>query len=151
MLRRGGSVDTPLIINEYAGIIQTSLAPVFLLAGTAAFVSIYSLRLGRVADRLNEVGDKVDLGERGTRWLAYLSRRILILEVAVIFGVVSGLCNCAAILNLLAGGLSVRLRPENLPWLFGGAIVCLMLSLLAFLLELVYAGRSMLFQIRQRR
>ncbi len=144
-------MDTPPIINQYAGIIQTSLAPVFLLAGTAAFVSIYSLRLGRVADRLNEVGDKPDLGDRGVRWITYLSRRTLILEVAVIFGVVSGLCTCAAILNLLAGGLSIRLRPENLPWLFGGAIICLMLSLLAFLLELVYAGRSMLQQIRERR
>ncbi|MDS7594316.1 DUF2721 domain-containing protein [Agrobacterium tumefaciens] len=143
-------MDTPPIINEYAEIIQTSLAPVFLLAGTAAFVGIYNLRLGRVADRLNEVGDKEVPGERGEQWLSYLRRRTLILETAVILGVLAGICTCAAILNLLAGALHVRLKPENLPWFFGGAIVCLMLSLLAFLTELTYAGRSMLRQIRTR-
>lgn len=144
-------MDAPLIINEYAAIIQTSLAPVFLLAGTAAFVSIYSLRLGRVADRLNEVGEKGIEGEQGRQWLNYLRRRTLILELAVLLGVIAGLSTCAAILNLLAGALSIRLRPENLPWFFGGAIVCLMLSLIAFLMELVIAGRSMLLQIRERR
>ena len=47
-------MDTPPIIIDYAGVIQTSLAPVFLLAGTAAFVGIYCTRLGKVSDRLNE-------------------------------------------------------------------------------------------------
>ncbi|SFB46262.1 Protein of unknown function [Rhizobium sp. NFR07] len=143
-------MDAPLIINEYAAIIQTSLAPVFLLAGTAAFVSIYSLRLGRVADRLNEVGEREVTGEDGRRWLHYLRCRTLILEVAVVLGVLAGLSTCSAILNLLGGSLAIRLRPENLPWFFGGAIVCLMLSLIAFLMELMIAGRSMLVQMKRR-
>jgi len=50
-------MDTPPIIVDYAQVIQTSLAPVFLLAGTAAFVGIYVTRLGRVSDRLNEATD----------------------------------------------------------------------------------------------
>lgn len=49
-------MDTPPIINDFAAVIQTSLAPVFLLAGTAGFVNIYATRLGRVSDRLNDVG-----------------------------------------------------------------------------------------------
>lgn len=144
-------MDTPPIINEYAGVIATSLAPVFLLAGTAAFVGIYSTRLGKVSDRLNDVMDGVAKGEDLQRRLTYLQRRVLVLEVAVILGVVAGICTSFAILNLLSGALSIRLRPENLFWFFGGAIVSLMLSLMAFLFEIVAAGRSMLLQIREGR
>ncbi len=142
-------MDTPPIINEYAGVIQTSLAPVFLLAGTAAFVGIYSTRLGRVSDRLNEVVDKDAPGAKRKRQLVYLRRRILVLEIAVILGVVAGICTCGAILNLLSGALAIRLRPENLFWFFGGAIISLMLSLVAFLFELIAAGRSMMLQLRK--
>lgn len=142
-------MDTPPIINEYASVIQTSLAPVFLLAGTGAFVGIYSTRLGRVSDRLNEVVDRDAPGEARQRQLAYLRRRTLVLEIAVILGVLAGICTCAAILNLLSGALAIRLRPENLFWFFGGAIVSLMLSLVAFLFELIAAGHSMLLQIRK--
>jgi hypothetical protein len=144
-------MDTPPIIVDYAQVIQTSLAPVFLLAGTGGFVGIYITRLGRVSDRLNEVTDTHLPRENRQRQLVYLRRRTLILEAAVILGVVAGICTCCAILNLLSGALSFRLRPENLVWFFGGAIVSLMLSLVAFFLELVVSGHSMLLQIKMDR
>ncbi|MBX5173580.1 MULTISPECIES: DUF2721 domain-containing protein [unclassified Rhizobium] len=144
-------MDTPPIISDYADAIQTSLAPVFLLAGTAAFVSIYCIRLGRVSDRVNEIADKQSSGEKSRQQLIYLQTRTLALELAVILGVVAGICTCAAILNLLSGALAIRLRPENLSWFFGGAIVSLMLSLVSFLFELLAAGRSMILQIRRDR
>ncbi|OYR26355.1 hypothetical protein CES86_3823 [Brucella lupini] len=80
--------------------------------------------------------------------LAYLRRRTLALEIAVALGVIAGVCTGAATLNLLAGALSFGLRHENLYWFFGGAIVSLILSLVAFLFELLLAGRNMLRQIR---
>ncbi|MEY9380962.1 hypothetical protein ABIA10_006895 [Rhizobium leguminosarum] len=96
-------MDTPAIIVDYAQVIQTSLAPVFLLAGTGGFVGIYVTRLGRVSDRLNEVTDTPLPRQNRQRQLMYLRRRTLILEVAVIFGAVAGICTCCAILNLLSG------------------------------------------------
>ncbi|ANK77113.1 MULTISPECIES: DUF2721 domain-containing protein [Ensifer] len=141
-------MDTPPIVNDLASVIQTSLAPVFLLAGTAGFVSIYTIRLGRVSDRLNEVADKGKQGKLFRMQLAYLRRRALALEVAVVLGVVAGICTGGAILNLLAGSLAIGIRHENLFWFFGGAIVCLIGSLVAFLFEMVIAGRNMLRQIR---
>ncbi|MBB3965377.1 MULTISPECIES: DUF2721 domain-containing protein [Rhizobium] len=141
-------MDTPPVVIDYAGVIQTSLAPVFLLAGTAAFVGIYATRLGRVSDRLNEVVEKDIPDDRRQRQLIYLRRRTLVLEIAVILGVVAGISTCGAILNLLSGALDIRIRPLNLFWFFGTAIVALMLSLIAFLLELIAAGRSILLQIR---
>nr|WP_234943607.1 hypothetical protein [Sinorhizobium meliloti] len=63
-------------------------------------------------------------------------------------GVIAGICTGGAILNLLAGALAIGLRQENLFWFFGGAIVSLIGSLVAFLFELLIAGRNMLRQIR---
>lgn len=56
-------MTTPPIISDFASVIQTSLAPVFLLAGTAGFVNIYTTRLGRVSDRLNEVAERLERNE----------------------------------------------------------------------------------------
>lgn len=111
-------MDTPTIIVDYASVIQTSLAPVFLLASTAAFVGIYNTRLIRVSDRLNEVMDH-DIPRRdGTRQITYLRRRTLVLELAMILGVAAGLSTCASIVNLLSGALTIRLQPENSAWWF---------------------------------
>lgn len=138
----------PPIITDFASVIQTSLAPIFLLAGTAGFVNIYATRLGRVSDRLNEVTDRGGSSEGFRMQLAYLRRRTLALEIAVVLGVIAGICTGGATLNLLAGALSIGLRQENLFWFFGSAIITLILSLVAFLVELLIAGRNMLRQIQ---
>lgn len=109
-------MTTPPIISDFASVIQTSLAPVFLLAGTAGFVNIYTTRLGRVSDRLNEVAERLERNETSRVQLAYLRRRTLALEIAVALGVIAGVCTGAATLNLLAGALSFGLRHENLYW-----------------------------------
>lgn len=111
-------MTTPPIISDFASVIQTSLAPVFLLAGTAGFVNIYTTRLGRVSDRLNEVAERLERNETSRVQLAYLRRRTLALEIAVALGVIAGVCTGAATLNLLAGALSFGLRHENLYWFF---------------------------------
>ena len=141
-------MDSPSVINDFASIIQTSLAPVFLLAGTAGFVSVYATRLGRVSDRVNEVGEKDGEGEARRIQLDYLRRRTLALEIAVALGTLAAICTGCAILNLLAGALEFGFREENLFWFYGGAIVSLIGSLMAFLFEMLIAGRNMLRQMR---
>lgn len=141
-------MDTPSAASHFAEIIQTSLAPVFLLAGTAAFVNIYIGRLAKLSDRLNEITEKGGKCKAERVQLAYLRRRVLALEIAALFGVGAGICTGAAILNLLSGIFEIAIRPENLFWFFGGAVVSLMLSLAAFLFELIAAGRNMLRQMR---
>nr|WP_291158768.1 DUF2721 domain-containing protein [Ensifer sp. SSB1] len=136
------------IVTDFASIIQTSLAPVFLLAGTAGFVNVYATRLGRVSDRVNEVGEKGREGEARRIQLDYLRRRTLALEIAVALGTLAAICTGCAILNLLAGALAFGFREENLFWFFGGAIVSLIVSLVAFLYEMLIAGRNMLRQMR---
>lgn len=139
------------IVGELASVVQTSLAPVFLLAGTAGFVSIYTMRLGRVSDRLNELMDTGAKVAIVPVQISYLQRRILALEIAVLFGILAAICTSASILNLLAGALGIWLREDNLFWFFGGSLLCLMGSLLAFMIEVLIAWRNMLRQIRMKK
>ncbi|WEX77481.1 DUF2721 domain-containing protein [Sinorhizobium numidicum] len=111
-------------------------------------MSVYATRLGRVSDRVNEVGDKDEQSEARRTQLAYLRRRTLALEIAVGLGTLAAICTGCAILNLLAGALAFGFREENLFWFFGGAIVSLIGSLVAFLFEMLAAGRNMLRQMR---
>lgn len=141
-------MEPPPIVNDLASIVQTALAPVFLLAGTAGFVGVYEIRLGRVSDRVNAIQEKAERGAVRRDQLEYLRRRTLALEVAVALGTFAAICTGWAILNLLAGALQFGFREENLFWFFGGAIVSLIGSLVAFLLEMLIAGRSMLRQMR---
>ncbi|ASY65190.1 hypothetical protein SJ05684_b42080 (plasmid) [Sinorhizobium sojae CCBAU 05684] len=144
-------MEPPPVVDDLASIVQTSLAPVFLLAGTAGFVSVYATRLGRVSDRVNEVGDNNEQREARRLQLAYLRRRTLALEVAVVLGTLAAVFTGCAILNLLAGALRLGFREENLFWFFGGAILSLIGSLMAFLFEMLAAGRNMLRQMRMDR
>ncbi|MGF6256975.1 hypothetical protein OKW20_004094 [Ensifer sp. LBL] len=141
-------METPSTVIDLASIVQTSLAPVFLLAGTAGFVSVYATRLGRVSDRVNEIGEKDEQSDARRMQLTYLRRRTLALEIAVALGTLAAICTGCAILNLLAGALAFGFREDNLFWFFGGAIVSLIGSLLAFLFEMLIAGRNMLRQMR---
>lgn len=142
-------MEPPSIVNDLASIIQTSLAPVFLLAGTAGFVSVYATRLGRVSDRVNEIGEKDEQSEARRTQLGYLRRRTLALEIAVALGTLAAICTGCAILNLLAAALEFGFREENLFWFFGSAILSLIGSLVAFLFEMLIAGRNMLRQMRR--
>ena len=108
------------IVSDLVAIVQTSLAPVFLLAGTAGFVSIYTIRLGRVSDRLNEIADS---GRALREQDPDLRLRALTLVVAMILGAVAAICTGSAILNLLAGALEIGLREEILGTNFGGPVM----------------------------
>ncbi|WP_104666702.1 DUF2721 domain-containing protein [Ensifer adhaerens] len=141
-------MEPPSNVVDLASIIQTSLAPVFLLAGTAGFVSVYATRLGRVSDRVNEIGEKEEQSEARRMQLEYLRRRTLALEIAVALGTLAAICTGCAIINLLASALEFGFREDNLFWFFGSAILSLIGSLVAFMFEVLIAGRNMLRQMR---
>ncbi|WP_069881424.1 DUF2721 domain-containing protein [Bosea sp. BIWAKO-01] len=141
-------MNTPTVVRDFASIIQTSLAPVFLLAGTAGFVNMFAARLGRVSDRLNDIADRSEQDKISLVQLSYLQRRVLALEIALVLGVSSGFFTGGAILNLLAGALQFGFREENVFWFFGGSIVLLIGSLAAFLVELLFSARNMVRQMK---
>ncbi len=97
------------LLEDVVGIIQTALTPVFLLAGTAGFLNAFASRLARVADRVNAITDLIavenGVSEARMYQLAYLRRRTLALEAAVVLATLAGVCTCLATLALLGGAL----------------------------------------------
>ncbi|MGO4438622.1 DUF2721 domain-containing protein [Rhizobium sp. RAF56] len=143
------------VIPQAVSVIQVALTPVFLLAGTAGCLNVFAQRLARVSDRVNRLFDVLqgeeNLDAARVRQLTELRRRTLALEGAVILGTMSGVFTCLATLGLLIGAIRQEFREQILLWFFGAAVVALIGSFVAFLVEMIITGRAMLRQIENDR
>src|SRR5215475_2027279 len=91
-------------VDSVAHVIQVALTPVFLLSGIASLLGVLATRLARVADRVDALADQletagpIDSGRLRLR-LAYLRRRLHVLDVAVMLGTLGGVAtSCAGLL-----------------------------------------------------
>src|SRR5260370_28204642 len=85
-------------LDIVAHIIQVALTPVFLLSGIATLLNVFSTRLARVADRVDAVRKAIEGAEPDetnalSAQLAYLHRRSLALDVAVVLRAAGGPAN----------------------------------------------------------
>lgn len=133
--------------ESIAHIIQVALAPAFLLSGLATLLNVFSTRLGRVADKVDKLSadligagpdEAADLGRR----LAYLRRRSFLLDLAVVLASLGGVLTGAAVLTLFVGALRDASAASVLFVCFGLALGCTILAILAFLTEILLAGRG---------
>jgi uncharacterized protein DUF2721 len=141
-----GSEAAAAALGSVVHIIQIALTPVFLLSGIATLLNVFSTRLARVADRVEQLiktaadGDAVSTARIKTR-LAALHRRSLALNMAVLLGAGGGAATCATVLALFieeAGALPVA---TLLYITFGLAIACTLGSIGAYAVEMTIAGR----------
>ena len=139
---------SPPSFDRTVHVIQVALTPVFLLSGLATLLNVFSTRLARVADQVDrlraetESGDPAKAAHLAAR-LLYLQRRSHTLDAAVILGAVGGVMTCAATLVLFLGALRSAAVDGVLFTLFGGAVVCAMGALGAFLAEMLMASRGL--------
>jgi hypothetical protein len=133
-------------VDSVAHVIQVALTPVFLLSGVASLLGVLSTRLGRVADHVDslaerlEVAEPVDLSRLQMR-LTYLRRRSHILDAAVMMATLGGIATCFAALLLFVGTLRDQ-AGISLFVAFGFALLFTMGALLAFLIEMLLASRG---------
>lgn len=138
--------------GDLARIIQTALTPVFLLASIATLLNVFSTRLGRVADQVDALAEKVEqagqakAGQLFLR-LAYLRRRSLLLDAAVVLATTGGGFIGISVLALFVGAL----RDVATAWIlyacFGIAVLCTIAALGAFLTEALMAGRGVRIEV----
>jgi hypothetical protein len=133
-------------VDDVAHVIQVALTPVFLLSGVASLLSVLSTRLGRVADRVDSVSEKLDTaaGEERRRLetrLVYLDRRTKILDAAVIMATLGGVSTSLAALTLFVDVLREH-AGVSLFIAFGLALLMTMGALVAFLFEMLLASRG---------
>lgn len=129
---------------QVAQIIQSAVAPVFLLAGVGAFLNVCALRLARIVDRARVVARTV-LESRGSehdeavREVRVLDRRMALVSWAIFLTVLSAVLVCAVVVLLFAGGLTGANVGTAISLLFIGSMVSLALGFALFLFETRFA------------
>lgn len=133
-------------VADLAGVIQLAVAPVFLLAGIAGFLSVMSGRLGRVVDRARVVQSlevASDHGLSSKKELNILWRRAAITNWAIGMCTTAGLLICVLIVFLFVGSYWSVNMADMLVMLFVMALCFLIVALLLFLKEVQLATRTM--------
>jgi hypothetical protein len=133
-------------VDSVAHVIQVALTPIFLLSGIASLLGVLSTRLGRVADRVDSLAERLETAEPIQRsrleWrLSYLRRRSHVLDAAVIMATLGGIATSVAGLLLFVGTLRDK-AGISLFVAFGFALLFTMGALMAFLIEMLLASRG---------
>ena len=127
--------------TDLAHIIQLALAPVFLLAGIAAFLGVMSSRLSRAIDRSrslnrqirdNEDPDRLDVRRNE---LAMHKHRIKLINVSIILCTATALMIAVVVASLFIGGILDLAIGYFVATLFVLAMFLLVLALINFLRE----------------
>ena len=148
------SID-PSSLDNVTHVIQVALTPIFLLSGIAALLNVFSTRLGRVADRVDQLAIKLqsDATSETTYFsveLSHLRRRSLVLDVAVVLGAMGGAATCGSALALFIGALRNTTAASVLFSLFGFALLCTIAALAAFAVEMMMASHGLRATMRKQ-
>lgn len=130
-------------VTSVAHAIELAVAPVFLLAGIGAILSVMNHRLSRVMDRVRALEERQERGsgkkELDERELHTLSRRASLVIKAITFCSVTALLISAVIATLFLG-VTFRFNTGSIVSLFFiVAMSCLFIGLTIFLREIFIA------------
>jgi hypothetical protein len=135
-------------------VIQVALTPVFLLTAVAALLNVFSTRLGRVADRIDQLSANQRSMPTNAKFssvqLDRLKKRSLVLDVAVVLATIAGVATSGATLILFFGALREVVVRSMLFVLFGGAIFFTIAALVTFAIEMILASRGLRAFLRHR-
>lgn len=134
-------------ITDVAHVIQLAVAPVFLLTGVGAILTVLVNRLARVVDRfralenlLPAAGD--DARSSAKAEMATLERRARMVHWAIGLCTSSALFVCIVIATLFVGSIIGVHTPAVIAVLFIAAMLALVVGLLCFLREIALAKGS---------
>ena len=132
--------------------IQTAVAPVFLLAGVAGLLNVFTGRLARIMDRLEtmdahlqskrEKDSNYKEDERRSKRRTFLVKRMQNTNMAIFFGTATGLMVALVILTIFSSALFSFHSGTLVSIFFVLAMVFLILSLLLFLREIYFTTLS---------
>ncbi|MDB9738369.1 DUF2721 domain-containing protein [Gammaproteobacteria bacterium] len=137
-------------MQEYLSIseiMQTAVTPVFLLAGIGALLNVMTGRLGRIIDRLRYLESYLALINAHDQEIILLSRKRLIfrtrfINIAIFLCTFSALIVCIVIGSLFVGGIYKILLDSFVSFAFILCMLCLILSLILLIFEILFATRT---------
>ena len=134
--------------GEVAQVIQSAVAPVFLLAGIGAFLNVCVGRLARIVDRSRSLEPRLlaSRGDEHDRMIAefhILDRRIRIVNAAVFLSVSAAVLICLVVILLFAGQLASLHFGTPIALLFIAAMIATGLGFAIFLYETRLGTRAL--------
>ena len=125
---------------DIAHVVQSSVAPVFLLTGVAATLGVLTNRLSRVVDRARALEERLEKepARRGALLadLRVLERRARYINTAISMCAVAALLVALVVVSLFADAfLGVDLA-KAVALLFVAAMLCLSVAYIAFFVEI---------------
>lgn len=138
-----------LDITTIAHVIQTAVAPVFLLAGIAGLLGVMTNRLGRVIDRARSLarGEQHVSSDQESALLQQENRNLLqrgrCINLAIAFAGSSALLVCLLIMALFTAGLMGVNFSTIVAVLFIISMMLLIIALSFFLMEVFLATNLM--------
>jgi hypothetical protein len=133
-------VQTAANVTIVAHVIQQAVAPVFLLTGVGAILSVLTNRLARVVDRYRSLNDSCeDVRTSHKKEIETLSRRARLIHWAISLCTVCALFICIVIAALFVGSETGIDPSGTISMLFIAAMLALISGLLCFLREIALA------------
>jgi hypothetical protein len=142
-------VDSAGGVDAVAHVVQVALTPVFLLSGIGTLLNMFNMRLSRVSDHTEHLTDLLETEEDDEKYrrllthLNRLRRRRFALDGSIVFGAVGGAATCCAAFVLFLGGVRDAQVASWLVALFGAALGCTVLALVAFLVDSIMAWHGL--------
>ena len=130
-----------LTAASVAHVVQTSLAPVFMLSGIGVVLNVFATRLARVYDQADGLSSAPCQGDIAAQLLA-LRLRTRILDCSVLAAALAAALTCASVFVLFIGTLMERSVASLLFALFGGAVLLTMLAIVGFVVEMLFATQG---------
>jgi hypothetical protein len=136
-------------IEAVAGVIQLSVAPVFLLAGIAGLLGVLSTRLARIVDRARVIERRIPQAKRDEQRsllrheTTVLWRRIALINWAIRLCVSGALAVCLVIVALFVGEAVVFNLATAIAVLFVTAMALIVAGLVFLLSEVNLSTRHM--------
>ncbi|HXZ58985.1 MAG TPA: DUF2721 domain-containing protein [Steroidobacteraceae bacterium] len=124
---------------DIAHVVQSSVAPVFLLTGVASTLGVLTNRLARVVDRARALEERLEKepARRGALLadLKVLERRSRYINAAISMCAVAALLVALVVVSLFADAFLGLELAKAIAMLFVAAMVCLAVAYMAFFLE----------------
>jgi CHASE3 domain sensor protein len=129
---------------------------VFLLTGIATLLNVFSNRLARVADRVDQLTSLIEDADKAKAMslasqLARLRRRSVALDVAVVLGALGAAATCASVLTLLVGALKNATVASVLFTTFAIAVLCALGAIAAFAVEMLMTSSGFRAEVAEKR
>jgi hypothetical protein len=132
---------------DIAHLVQSSVAPVFLLSGVAATLSVLTNRLGRIVDRARTLEQRFEEHPGSTKQLhddlRVLARRAGYINVAISLCAIAAFLVALVVVTLFANAFLRSELGVLIALLFVGAMVCLSAAFITFFIEVRLAMREL--------